>query len=328
MRGRHGWTALVGGLAILAMVAPRFSSAPAWAAPAHEGEKARAVDPRTGMIVQPLAPLAAAEKKGDAAEITRLAERVGWSRLLAAATGRDKGDALTALAALPLLPGSVRGLAPVTPLLAVLDPPLSTAASRAVAGMLAGVSFASADEWDVAPDVVSSACAGLRTLALRPEAAEEARLAALTGLGGATAVCASSMDVAGLLGDPNPAVRRAAALITRPVERLAPGTSGVGVKDADKGVAAAAASAICRAWSGPRAGGHGGAREPVWNQARDAARRLLREPDIAPEDLVDMTSCLDPGTNEDRALLAALAKNKAAPVKDRAKELLEKPGQP
>jgi len=296
-------------------------------ASARESEKVRTVDARTGLIVQALGTLAAAERKGDPAEITRVAERVGWSRLLAAATGRDKADALVALAALPLLPGSVRGLGPVTPLLGVLDPALSGAAAHALGGMLAGVSPASTDEWDVAPDVVTSACAGLHTLALRPEAPEEPRLAAVSGLGGASSVCGAWLDLGALLADPNPALRRAAALVTHPVDRLA-ASGSAGVHDADRGVAAAATAALCRAGATPRAGVRANAKDPTWSQAREAARRLLKEPDVAPEDAVDMTSCLDPGTNDDRALLATLAKSKSPAVKDRAKELLEKPGQP
>jgi len=296
--------------------------------PARASEKLRPVDPRTGMVLVPFSALAAAERKGDAAEVTRVAERVGWSRLVTAATGKDRAEATTALNALPFLPGAVRGIGPLTPLLGSLEGTLAAAAARALGGMLAGVSPATADEWDVAPDVSHAACGGLRTLALRPEAAEEARLASVGALGQGSAVCATWLDLSPLLRDPSPALRRAAALVTRPVERLATAGSPVGVRDLDKNVAGASAAMLCRAWSSPRAGLRGGAHEPIWNQAREVARRLVKDAELAPEDVVDMMSCLDPTSAEDRGLIATLGKHKSPPVKERAKELLERPGQP
>jgi hypothetical protein len=153
-------------------------------------------------------------------------------------------------------------------------------------------------------------------------------LAGVGALGQASAVCGAWLDLSPLLRDPNPALRRAATLVTRPVERLATAGAPFGVRDLDKSVAGASVAMLCRAWSAPRAGLRGGAHEPIWNQAREVARRLVKDAEVAPEDVVDMMSCLDPTSADDRALLAALGKHKSPPVKERAKELLERPGQP
>ena len=93
------------------------------------------------------------------------------------------------------------------------EPVVAAAAARALGVLLDGDAPGEIADWEVPPDVVARACAGLRALAASPDAAEAARLAALDAMAEAQATCPVLAELGALLRDPAPAVRRAAALL-------------------------------------------------------------------------------------------------------------------
>src|SRR5688500_13080507 len=158
---------------------------------------------------------------------------------------------MAALTGITMLPGRTRLLGPVSELVITGDPPVAAAAARTLGELLAPVTVAELDDWEIPPDVVEAACVVLRGTATSPPAATAVRLAALDALGDAAAFCAPTPELMALLRDPTPAVRRAAALVLRPQQRLATGGFASGSRDVDKGVAAAAVAALCEVWALP-----------------------------------------------------------------------------
>jgi hypothetical protein len=175
------------------------------------------------------------------------------------------------------------------------------------------------EDWDVPPDLVWRACAGLRALAGRKEATLTARLAALDAMLEATPSCGASGDLALLAHDPAPEIRRAAVLAATGSGRAA--VLREGLADSDRGVRSAAAATDCRVEA--RAAGNG-KETPPEAPAVATARTLAAAPSTPPADAVEMLDCLATGgTSADRALLDQLRQGPASPLRDRAVELGE-----
>ncbi len=204
-----------------------------------------AFNKRTGLFEPPLADLVKAVRSGDRAEVGRRAARLGPARLAEALRGADRDHVVAALEAAPHLPGSVRLLAAVTPLLASHDPAVAERAARAAGRMLDGEDPGRLAQWDVPGDAVARACRGLALAAARPQVAMDARLQAVEALADADARCPPEITGA-LLADPAPEIRRAVLLILRPRHKLPQDPERVGLSDPDPLVAAAAAVASCR----------------------------------------------------------------------------------
>jgi len=285
-------------------------------------DKRRHVDGRTGMLEVPIDELMAAVRRKDRSEIGRIAEQVGPARLAQSLRRSDHPAVLAALIGIATLPGRTRLLGPVTDLVVTGEPPLAAAAARTVGELLAPVTPAELDDWEIPPDVVEAACVVLRGAATPPQNPTTVRLAALDALADASASCAATPDLIGLLRDPSPAMRRAAALVVRPQQRLATGGFASGTRDIDKTVAAASVAALCEVWAMPGSGARPSAREPIWEQTRQAARRLVVAADTPVEDAVQMIDCLDPSAAGDRQLLEGLRGRHRSPLTDRAAELL------
>ncbi|MEO8212001.1 MAG: hypothetical protein ABI560_02360 [Myxococcales bacterium] len=303
-------------------VAATLTPAPFGGAAGAAVEK-RHVDARTGMLEVPIEELMAAIRRKDRAEIGRIAERVGPARLAQSLRRPDAPAVLAALAGIATIPGRTRLLGPVTELVVTGDAPLAAAAARTLGEILAPVTPAELSEWEVPPDVVDAACVVLRGAATMAMNSTPVRLAALDALGDASTICAPTPELVGLLRDPTPAIRRAAALVLRPQQRLATGGFASGTRDVDKGVASASVAALCEVWALP--GGtlsKSGAREPIWEQTREAARRLVVAADTAADDAVQMLDCLDPTLASDRRLLDGLRARHKTPLADRAVEIL------
>ena len=317
-RLRRAVAAGVGGAALLLSLQAPLASATA--------AERRRVDPRTGSLEVPLDELTAAVRRKDRAEIGRIAERIGPARLGEALRKQAPDAHVTAvLSALPVLPGGIRLVGEVTDLLAGNggNDAVAPLAARTLGELLAGVSPGELEDWDIAPDAVATACAALRGVAVDAAAATPLRLASLEALADAAAICTTGGELVPLLRDPSPAVRRAAALMLRPQERLATGGFPAGTRDIDKGVAAASVAALCQLQAQPGAGVRGGSREPIWAEVREAARRMVVASDTAPEDAVEMLDCLDPTATADRQLLETLrARPRSAPG-ERAGKILD-----
>ena len=247
---------------------------------------------------------------------------MGLVRLGEAIASRQPGVGEAALAALPLAHGGVLLVGAATDQVAVSDWPRAAAAASALGALLDGAVPTALEEWEVPPDVVARACAALRALAWRSDAALATRLTALDAVAAAAPSCGSGADLAPLARDGTPALRRAAMMVAAAgAERET--VLRDGIADGDRGVAAAATAAACRieARTGPN-----GKTEPPPAQAITAARTMAAAPTTPPEDAVEMLDCLAAaGTPQDRALLDELQRRPPSPLRDRAVELGVRP---
>ena len=282
----------------------------------------RHVDARTGMLEVPIDELIVAIRHKDRAEMGRVAERIGPARLGEALRRPDTAAVLAALGGITVLPGGVRLVGAVTELVVTGDPPISAAAARTLGEVLATTTAAELDDWEVPPDVVNTACVVLRSDATSAINPTSGRLAALDALADASNICPATPELIALLRDPTPSVRRAAALVLRPQQRLATGGFASGTRDIDKAVATASVAALCEVLALPGHGIRGGSKEPIWDQTREAARRMAVTTDTPPEDAVQMLDCLDPTAGGDRQILDALRARHHTPIGDRAWEIL------
>ena len=304
----------------MAVVAVAFSAGLAGAAgKAGKGGRSRRADPRTGRLPPAMLELVKAAKRGDRAALGRVADRLGPAQLGQAVASGEGGVREAALAAVPLARGGVLLLGVVADQLGATQPERLAAAAAALGALLDGAVPAQLEEWDVPPDVVARACIGLRGLAMKTDAPAPARLAAIEAAAAATPSCGPAADLAILIRDPSPAVRRAATLVASVGERRE-SVLREAVADGDASVSAAAAATACRAEGRM---GRNGKPEPPAAVAVAAARLLVRAQATPPDDAVEMLDCLAAGeTPTDRALLEELGRRPPSPLRDRAVELV------
>jgi hypothetical protein len=289
------------------------------ASAATKPARPRGTNVRTGRATPPMSELVKAVRRNDRGALERVAARLGVARLSEALRGPDPAVTLAALAAIPLVRGGVLLSAEVAARLDAADPALAIAAARALGALLDGDAPAELGDWEVPADVVTRSCGGLRALASRTAAGIPARLAALDALALGQTICPTSGELAGLLRDPAPVVRRAAATILRPDDKQAAAALRDGMADSDKAVAAACVATLCRRVDPtvPRRKG-----DALLEQATGAARTLVAAAATLPEDAVEMLACLAAAaTPADRALLDQLRRGPASALRDRAVEL-------
>jgi hypothetical protein len=285
----------------------------------------RRANARTGRLTPAFAELVKAHKRGDQAALARVADRMGMVRLGEAVASGAPGVGEAALTALPLARGGVLLIGAATDQIGVSDWPRAAAAANALGTLLDGAVPTALEEWEVPPDVVARACAALRALAWRSDAAVATRLAALDAVAVAAPTCGSGADLAPLARDGTPALRRAAVMVAAAGnEREA--VLREGMSDADRAVSTAATAAACRIEGRT---GRGGKVEPPPAQAVAAARTLVGAATTPPEDAVEMLDCLAAaGTPQDRALLDEIQRRPPSPLRDRAVELGVRPPAP
>jgi len=310
---------------VLAVVFLVSVSGPALAASGGSGKPARAArrtNARTGRLAPAFAELVTAHKRGDQAALARIADRMGLVRLKEAIASREPGAGDAALAALPLAHGGLLLIGAATDQVAVADWPRASAAAAALGALLDGAVPSALEEWEVPPDTVARACAALRALAWRADAALATRLTALDAVAAAAPSCGSGGDLAPLARDGTPALRRAALLVAvGGGEREA--LLRDGIADGDRNVASAATAAACRIEART---GQSGKTEPPPQQAIAAARTMATATTTPPEDAVEMLDCLAAAaTPQDRALLDELQRRPPSPLRDRAVELGVRP---
>lgn len=270
-------------------------------------------NPHTGLFEPPFAELERAVKGGDRAEIGRWAGRIGPARLSEAMRGSDRGRLLAALEAVSFLPGSVRLLDAVTPLVGAQDQVIAERAARAIARMLDTSEPRRLDDWDVPADVVARACRMLADAALRSAGGADARLAALDALAEGAQLC-KPVPLTPLLNDPAPEIRRAALLAVRSKDAAPQPALKHGLGDPDRRVSSAAAVAWCRTQRAPGPSG-----VPL--------RELILPDTVAVEDVMEVLPCLAiSGEDADRKALEQIKRHKAAILRARAGELLEPAG--
>jgi hypothetical protein len=310
---------------VLAVVFLISASGPALAASGGSGKPARAArrtNARTGRLAPAFGELVKAHKRGDQAALARVADRMGLVRLKEAIASREPGAGDAALAALPLAHGGLLLIGAATDQVAVADWPRAAAAATALGALLDGAVPSALEEWEVPPDTVARACAALRALAWRADAAVATRLTALDAVAAAAPSCGGGGDLAPLARDGTPALRRAALLVAAGGgEREA--LLRDGIADGDRNVASAATAAACRIEART---GQNGKTEPPPQQAIAAARTMATAAATPPEDAVEMLDCLAAaGTPQDRALLDELQRRPPSPLRDRAVELGVRP---
>jgi hypothetical protein len=311
--------------AILATAA--FGVVTLGAAGARAGTKPsrpRAPVARTGRAAPPFSELVKAAKKNDRGAMERLASRMGVARLAEGARGADPAVAQAALAAIPLARGGVLLAGTVAERLEAPDHAVVIAAAHALGALLDGDSASELGDWEVPPDVVARACAGLRGLVARADSPLPSRLAAIEAVATAQATCGGTNDLVALMRDPIPAVRRAAALALRPADAPATAALRAGFADPDATVASASVASVCRRLdlAPPRRKG-----ETFTDQAMASARALVVAPATPPEDAAEMLACVAAsGTPADKAVLEKLRQGPPSPVRARAVELSGGPG--
>jgi hypothetical protein len=278
----------------------------------------RRANERTGRLAPTFGELIKAHRGGDRNALGRVADRMGPARLAEAISGADGKVAEAALAAVDLTRGGISLLGRVAAQVAAADPARAAAAARALGSLLDGATPARIEDWDVPPDLVALACGGLRTLAGKADAAPAARLAALDAILAAAPICGPGGDLAPLVHDAAPAIRRAAVLVAAVGQRRG-AVLREAIADSDRGVSAAAVAADCRVEGRV---GAGGKETPPDAQSIARARALATATTTPPEDAVEMLDCLAAaGTPADRALLDELRRGPPSALRDRAVEL-------
>jgi hypothetical protein len=299
--------------ALVAAVLLPFAGPPAAEARSHRTNE------RTGKLVPAFAELVKAKKRGDRSALGRLGDRIGPARLAQAIGGGDSHVAEAALAATPLARGGILLVGTVADQLTASEASRATVAATALGTLLDGAVPTALEDWDVPPDLVWRACAGLRALAARREAGLTARLAALDAMLEAAPSCGGIGDLGLLAHDPAPEIRRAAVLAANESGRAA--ILRDALADGDGSVRSAAAAAHCRVEARFGANGKEAAPEAP---AIAAARMFAAGPSTPAADAVEMLDCLAVGgTAADRALLDQLRQGPASPLRDRAIELGE-----
>ena len=223
--------------------------------------------------------------------------------------------------------GGVLLIGAATDQIGVADWPRAAAAATALGALLDGAVPTALEEWEVPPDVVARACAALRALAWRSDAALATRLAALDAVAAAAPSCGSGADLAPLARDGTPALRRAATMVAA-VGNERETLLRDAIADADR----TSARRRPRRRAGSRRAPATAARPSRRRrQAIAAARTMAAAPTTPPEDAVEMLDCLAAaGTPQDRALLDELQRRPPSPLRDRAVELgvRSPPGKP
>jgi hypothetical protein len=308
-------------LLLAALAAPTTTAAPGTPAPAARVADKAAYNRHTGLFEPPFGELERAVGRGDRADIARWASRIGLARLAEALRGGERPRVIAALEAMSLLPGNVRLLDAVTPLVASSDLSIAERAARGVGQLLDGAEPRRLEDWDIPADAVARGCRALNDVTLRTTAPVEVRLAALDALADALLLC-RPVPLA-LLGDPLPAIRRAALLAQRPRDELPAQVLKQGLADPDPGVVAAAAVAWCRNRLVAPA-------KPAGTQSpRDLPplRELAAAGATPVEDALEMVPCLATSTEAaDRMAAEKVRRTRTPPARPRAADQDAAPG--
>lgn len=280
----------------------------------------RSTNARTGRVATAFADLVKAVRKGDRAGLERLVSRMGPVRFEEGLRSGDARVVEATLSSVSLVRGRVLLTGSVAERLDAGESTVAIAAARALGDLLDGASPSELEEWEVPPDVVGRACGSLRNVAARLETAVRIRLAALDALARAQRTCTATAELASLLRDPVPAIRRSVALLLRPSERQVAAALKDAIRDPEPAVASAAVAAVCRAEAAPGKQ----KRDQLLEQSTAAARIFAPAGLTPPEDAVEMLACVAAaGTAADRGLLDQLRRGPPSPLRDRAAELAD-----
>jgi hypothetical protein len=280
------------------------------AVPARAAERA-SINRRTGLFEPPTSDLRKAADRGDRAELSRAATRLGPARLARLMADPERKMVLAALEAAPLFEAGLLLLQPMAPLMASPDEAIRARAVTSTATLFAQVDPARLADYEVAAETVAAACQALARAAANEAEQLSTRLTAVQGLVDAGPACVAHLRLDSLAISRDPEIRRAAVL-AMPV-----GTDGkaraallAASKDKDLHVAAAATARLCKA----------GEKHATLPPLRD----LVVGDTALAEDVVDIVPCLasspDPA---DQRTLTQLADSGRPAIRDAVKRLRE-----
>ncbi len=268
------------------------------------------INKRTGLFEPPASDLRKASERGDRAELTREATRLGAARLARLAADSDRKLVLAALDAMPLLDDCALLLESVVPLLASPDDAIRARAVSTAALLFAQSGPSRRAEYEVAPETVSATCRALGKVAANQSEHVSTRLSAVQGLVDGGAACSSQLGKDLLSAAREPEIRRAVVL-AMPATPDGKAALAAALEESDTRVASAAAARLCKV-----AG------------AKSAALPMLGGLAVAPEtmaeDVVEMLPCLAAST--DRAgqkAFAQLQESGRPVIRDAIKRLRE-----
>jgi len=285
--------------------------------PSAAADKAT-INHRTGLFEPPASDLRKAAERGDRAELSRAATRLGPARL-----GRLLGDAdrklvLAALEAAPLLDAGVLLLDAMPALLASPEATVRAQAVTSVAAMLAQSDPLRLSEYEVPAETLLASCRALASIAAQDGEQLGTRLAAMQGAleGGSTCVGQLRLDL--LLTSHERDIRAAAVwVVPQAADARTLALLSGATRDGESRVAAAAAARLCT-WSSS-AGGPGPIRPP--NIARPLHELVLAE-GVLVEDQVDLLPCLAASSDPaDRKAMTELGETARGPVREAIKRL-------
>lgn len=267
------------------------------------------INRRTGLFEPPASDLRKAAERGDRAELSRAATRMGPARLARLMSDPDRRIVLAALDAAPLLEAGVLLLQPILPLMGSSDEGIRGRAATATAALFAQSDPVRLADFEVAPEVVSASCEALAQLSASEAEPLATRLTAIQGAVDAGPGCLARLKLDALLASRDPDVRRAAVLTMS-------GTTGAKVrasllaasKDQDARVAGAAVARLCRS------GEQRAALPPLHD---------LVSADVAlAEDVVEILPCLAASADpSDQKTLAELGEKGRPSVREAVKRL-------
>ena len=270
------------------------------------GGLARAELPRKhlGVLETPLSALLAPAKGRDRAELSRVAARIGVSRLGQALHHDDGAIRLAALQALPFLPQAILLLQYLPPLV-LSGPALQRGqAIQSLADLLPNADAERLAEWEIPKEATAATCKALATAAADATLGTPTRILALATLGASRAAC-GSWDHSPLFADKDPAIRRAAILATSPGNANLPDALNSATRDPAPSVVAAAGVRLCRD-------------KLTLPEPKDLWQRMVKSKETAAEDLVDIVPCLADGSGDDKAALVFLRSHPSPSVREAA----------
>jgi hypothetical protein len=203
--------------------------------------------------VPELASLRAAFLAGAPDDLARAGDRLGARRLALALGGQDRELALAAAGAAPAAQDAIWLLEPLGGLARSADRPLAAAGARAAARIAAAFDVDALLTGDVPPDWVRARVADYRSMAADAGRWADVRVASLEvaaslsrALGERARPADVAYDLAAVLADPEPEVRRAAVELTAgPLEPEEIRLLGARAGDDDAAVSTAAVVALC-----------------------------------------------------------------------------------
>lgn len=269
------------------------------------------INRRTGLFEPPVSELRKAAERGDRAELSRAATRMGPARLARLMSEPDRKTVLAALEAAPLFEAGVLLLQPMVPLMASSDEGIRSRAVASTAALYAQSDPARLADYEVAPEVVAASCEALAQVSAHEGEPLAVRLTAVQGAVDAGSGCVGRLKMDALMASRDPEIRRAAVLaIPQSADAKVRASLLAASKDKDIRVAGAAVAKLCK--SGEK------------RAALPPLRELVSGDAALAEDVVEILPCLAASADSsDHKTLAELGEKGRPSIREAVKRLRE-----